>query len=150
MKTNPPGSPARWMIVDDNADIRTLTALLLAQLTDAPIETYPDGETALATFVAHPQAYLGIITDYEMPGIDGVELCRQIRAINPQQKIALATGSGFFTDAAALHAGFCALLSKPFLPATLRAVVAEMVVSPKEKNSADVNFLKTNGALISA
>jgi len=66
---------------------------------------YTTGE-ALAAFAESPAAYELVITDFEMPGMDGVELCRQLRAISPDQKIILATGSGFFYRSRRLPRGF--------------------------------------------
>lgn len=115
----------RWMLVDDNSDILRMLAAVIGNLTDAEIECHEAPGPALAAFAAAPEQYELVITDYEMPGMDGVELCRRLRAISPAQKILLATGSGFFTEAAARHAGFCALLNKPFPAATLREALVE-------------------------
>ncbi len=115
-----PNETKRWMLVDDHRDILLMLAAVIGNLTDAEIECHKDSGSALAAFAAAPERYDLVITDYEMPGMDGVELCRRLRAISPAQKIFLATGSGFFTEAAARHAGFCALLNKPFPLAVLR------------------------------
>ena len=114
-----------WMLVDDHADVLELMSALVEKLTDAPVERFTSPVAALAAFADAPDKYAVVITDYEMPGMDGVELCRRLRAISPAQKIILATGSGFFTAAAARHAGFCGLLNKPFPIETLRATLAE-------------------------
>jgi CheY-like chemotaxis protein len=114
-----------WMLVDDNADVLALTAELAGYLTDAHLECFHSPQAALAAFADAPEKYALVITDFEMPGMDGVELCRRLRAIAPAQKVVLATGSGFFTEAAARHAGFCGLLNKPFPMETLRATLAE-------------------------
>ncbi len=114
-----------WMLVDDNADVLELMSALVENLTDAEIERFNSPQTALAAFADAPEKYEVVITDFEMPGMDGVELCRRMLTLAPAQKIILATGSGFFTAAAARHAGFCGLLNKPFPIETLRAVLAE-------------------------
>jgi CheY-like chemotaxis protein len=88
------------------------------------VACFESPQAALAAFSAAPAEYELVITDFEMPGMDGVELCRRLHALVPAQKIFLATGSGFFTEAVARHAGFSALLNKPFPMAKLRAALA--------------------------
>ena len=115
----------RWMLVDDNEDILSLLSAVMENLTDAEIVCHNSPQSALAAFAAVPEKYGLVITDFEMPGMDGVELCRRMLAISPAHKIFLATGSGFFSEAAARHAGFRALLHKPFPLETLRAALAK-------------------------
>ncbi len=115
-----PTENRRWMLVDDNEDILLMMSAVVENLTGGAIECYHSPSNALAAFSGAPEKYDLVITDFEMPGMDGVELCRRLRAISPAQKIILATGSGFFTGQAARHAGFNALLNKPFPLAALR------------------------------
>lgn len=128
--TNPAGT--RWMLVDDNEDILLMLSAGLENLTSAEIECYHSPQSALAAFIRSPDSYELVITDFEMPGMDGVELCRRLRAISPAQKIFLATGSGFFTEAAARHAGFSALLNKPFPLSVLKTALAENLLHSEE------------------
>ena len=114
----------RWMLVDDSPDMLLMLAAILRNLTDAEIECHDAPGSALAAFAAAPECYELVITDFEMPGMDGVELCQRLHEISPAQKILLATGSGFFTEAVVRRAGFCALLNKPFPLATLRSALA--------------------------
>ena len=115
----------RWMLVDDNADILLMLSTVLENITSAEIECYNSPQSALAAFIQSPDSYELVITDFEMPGMDRLELCRRLHSLAPAQKIFLATGSGGFTEAAARHAGFCALLNKPFLLADLQVALAE-------------------------
>lgn len=116
--------PKRWMIVEDNEDLLAMLSSLLKFFTDAQIESFNSPQPALEAFATAPEKYELVITDFEMPGLNGMELCRRMQTIDPAQKMVLATGSGFFTEAAARHAGFSTLLNKPFLPAILeRALV---------------------------
>jgi CheY-like chemotaxis protein len=85
----------RWMLVDDNADILSLAAELVKNLTDAKVESFNSPLAALAAFADAPEKYELVVTDFEMPEMDGVEFCGRLRAIAPAQKIILATGSGF-------------------------------------------------------
>ena len=114
----------RWMIVDDDEQILLLLAAVLKHMTNAEVECYSSPAAALTAFHATPGKYELVITDFDMPEMDGVELCRRMRAIAPDQEIFLATGSGFFTAEAAYQAGFAALLNKPFPVLALHAALA--------------------------
>ena len=128
----------RGMHVDDNADLLLMLSTVLENLTSAEIECYHSPQSALAAFIQSPDSYELIITDYEMPGMDGVELCRRLHSLAPTQKIFLATGSGFFTDTAARRAGFSALLNKPFPLSDLKAALAENFFGTEVKFSHDL------------
>jgi CheY-like chemotaxis protein len=101
-----------------------MLASLMEKITRAEIECYSSPESALAAFAAAPGKYELVITDFDMPDMDGMELCRRLREISPAQEIFLATGSDAFTEETAWHAGFNALLNKPFPLATLRDALA--------------------------
>jgi CheY-like chemotaxis protein len=120
-----PAQPApRWMVVDDNRDLLAMMSTTLAQLHGRPVECFDSPQAALNAFAAAPSEYEMVLTDYEMPGLDGIALCQRLRALAPALKVFLATGSGFFTEAAARHAGFQALLNKPFPLSALRETLA--------------------------
>ena len=112
------------MLVDDNADILFTLSVLARSLTSAAVECYPTPELALAAFLAAPGQYELVITDFEMPGMNGVELARHVHTVSPAQRIFLATGNGSMTAAAAHSAGFNALLKKPLSLAQLEIALA--------------------------
>jgi CheY-like chemotaxis protein len=115
----------RWMLVDDSEQILCLMANLAGRMTSAVIECYNSPQSALAAFAAAPGKYELVITDLDMPEMDGVKLCRQMREISLMLNIFLATGSDFFSEAAAAHAGFSGLLKKPFPADRLHETLAE-------------------------
>lgn len=110
----------RWMLVDDNEAVLDLMREAVAHFGGAPVECFSSPCDALTAFQASPADFELIITDLEMPGMNGVELCRQIHALAPMARVLLATGSGLVTEEAAAHAGFSGLLQKPFPLAALR------------------------------
>ena len=74
----------RWMLVDDNENLLAMMSAVMENLTSATIEGFGSPLTALAAFVAAPEKYELVITDFEMPGMDGVELCRRLDCLlNP-------------------------------------------------------------------
>lgn len=70
------------LIVEDDLDERTLLEHILAD-TRMPIKVADDGEQALHLCLENPPAVL--LSDWLMPKIDGVELCKRIKG-NPQLK----------------------------------------------------------------
>jgi len=130
-------SRPRWLIVDDNKDILSLMSDIVSRCMDVDIQCFHSPHAALATFAAAPEAVDFVITDLEMPGMSGLELGKRLRQLSPSLKVLLATGSEILTDGEAVQKGFCGLLRKPFLRASLRRTlaVAGMLASPAENKS---------------
>lgn len=78
------------LIVDDEPELRDLIALYLC-LEKVDIHHAADGEEALAVMAKH-QIH-SIITDLEMPNLDGEELVAQARKRGFQGSIMILTGS---------------------------------------------------------
>jgi CheY-like chemotaxis protein len=109
--------------VDDNADGLETLALLL-ELSGHQVRTAADGPAALAAAAAfRPDV---VLMDIGLPGMDGYEVARLLRAdpaFNGTRLIAL-TGWGQDTDRArSSKAGFDLHLVKPVDPAELRRVL---------------------------
>lgn len=103
--------PARRIILaDDNATVRRVLAemLGLAGYTVFPAAT---GAEALARLEAIGPVDL-LITDLEMPGMDGWELIRKARAVAPGLRIGVITGTELPPPADRIPVDF--LLRKPF------------------------------------
>jgi len=114
----------RWMLVDDNAEVLLLLSAAIEMMAGVETECFNSPWSALAAFASAPEKYELVITDFEMPGMDGVELCRRMLAPAPALKVFLTTGNGFITGTAAANAGFLGLLHKPFQLETLRSMLA--------------------------
>ena len=123
----------RWMIVDNDENILSLMYKFTARTSDADIECFLSPREALAAFAAAPGSFELVITDLEMPGMDGIELGRQLHELSPTTKILLATGSGVLTVKEAVERGFCGLLCKPFPFAALEnALEFAGVIEPRK------------------
>jgi two-component system cell cycle sensor histidine kinase/response regulator CckA len=107
-------SRRRWMLVDDTPEILEAVALLLEAVSDAEICRYHSSEEALRDFASDPGAYEIVVTDLDMPELNGLELCQAIHEIAPAQKVILATGSSEVTKDEIFASGFSAYLKKPF------------------------------------
>jgi len=123
-----------WMVVDDDTETLQVVTRLLAAVSSAEIHSFPSASQALDALAATPEAYQLIVTDYEMPGMNGLDFRRQIETVSPATKVLLTTGSGKFTDESARENGFCGLLCKPFsieaLKQTLTRVIANHFSTP--------------------
>jgi len=105
---------AAWMVVDDNKSVLDFLKALLESLNIARVHCFASGAEALAAFAAGPEDFELVVTDLEMPAMDGIELLRRLRAISPRLKVLLATGNALITDQEAARYGFCGLVPKPF------------------------------------
>lgn len=111
----------RVLIVDDNADAIEMlrTALGGAGHVVATAVTAPDALTVAAEF--GPE--VGVL-DIGLPGMDGYELARRLRAGNRRIRLIALTGYGQETDVQAAHdAGFDVHCAKPVTTARLLRLI---------------------------
>ncbi|MDD2823356.1 MAG: response regulator [Candidatus Daviesbacteria bacterium] len=73
----------RVLLVDDDAELRNLYEELLIG-AGYQVETAVDGESALAKITAG--GYDLVVLDIMMPKIDGLEVLRRLKALNPPPK----------------------------------------------------------------
>jgi len=102
---------SRVLIVDDEPQItRVLKTVLTSQGYE--VRTAAEGESALASFNEwRPEL---VITDLYMPHMDGVELCRRIRAQSNVPIIVLSVKGEEGTKVEALDSGADDYVTKPF------------------------------------
>jgi PAS domain S-box-containing protein len=101
------------------------------------------GSGAEAVEAAGRQRYDAIFMDVQMPGMDGLEATRRIRALPPPfgQVPVIALTAQVFTEQleACRHAGMTGHLAKPFTEAALYTILAEIVPgAPKDRRSSAV------------
>lgn len=111
--------PAHILVVDDNPDMRRLLQRM-AQSIGYPVVVAADGEAALASAAQNPP--LAVLLDVSMPGMDGLEVCRRLRAgaKTSTVPILLVTASADLqTRLEAFEAGADDFLPKPFEPREL-------------------------------
>jgi len=120
---------ARWMVVDDDTAVLDTVARLLGAVSDAEICAFPSPWQALDAIAAAPEAFHLIVTDFDMPGMNGVDFRQQVQALSPAIKVLLTTGSGMFTEESARENGFCGLLCKPFSIGALKQTLANVLAA---------------------
>ncbi|MFN7646274.1 MAG: response regulator [Acidobacteriota bacterium] len=96
MKSKPERTPpagTSLLLVDDNPSGLAARKMVLAEL-GYEITTAPNAESAIELFRQSPFPLM--VTDYKMPGKNGVELIQAIREIAPATRVVLISG---FVDA---------------------------------------------------
>ncbi|WP_107327979.1 PAS domain S-box protein [Agrobacterium pusense] len=110
----------RVLVVEDDALIRLdMVDMLLS--AGYEIEEAGSGEDALDLITR--QRFDVLVTDLGLPGMSGAELANAARLINPELGIVVASGQSGLPDNIPEGAR---LLSKPFDPEQLKAIVAEV------------------------
>jgi len=117
--------PAKCVLIVDDAGAITDSLRRLFRRDGHVVEIATDGQDALDKF--RPGKYDLIITDYQMPGISGLELAEIIKRRDANQLILLVTAFAFTIAAAGangLPVDF--VLRKPFSVAELQSALAEV------------------------
>lgn len=128
------------LIVDDDVNIAELISLYLTKEC-FDTKTVNDGEEALAAFEQYAPNL--ILLDLMLPGIDGYQVCREIRAKSDAPIIMLSAKGEIFDKVLGLELGADDYILKPFdskeLVARVKAVLRRYQPSSK-KNSAVLNI----------
>ena len=119
------------LVIDDETQILRV----LRHVFSAPeysVKTAQDGASGIDAFTEwQPDA---VITDLQMPGMDGLEVCRQIRAASGTPLIVLSVRDEEKTIVAALDAGADDYVTKPFSTAELLARVRSVLRRVPERH----------------
>ena len=111
---------ARVLCVDDDADAREMLSELLKF---SLIETKAVGTAAQALSLIQTERFDLYLLDAWLPDLDGVELCRRIRALDPHTPVLFYSGAAYAEDKKrALEAGANAYVTKPAIERLLESV----------------------------
>jgi PAS domain S-box-containing protein len=116
------------LVVDDDGEARDLVATALRR-AGAQVRTAANASDALADVGQHPPEV--IVSDLEMPGVDGYQLIQRLRALDPEHggtipAAALTAHARPDEVRRALDAGFQRHLSKPAAPEEIARAVAAL------------------------
>ncbi len=102
----------RLLVVDDEPAVRDALARAL-RLEGYEVELAADGREALAALAERPAD--AVVLDVLMPGLDGLEACRRLRASGDRTPVLMLTARVDVSDrVAGLDAGADDYLPKPF------------------------------------
>ena len=131
------------LVIEDNRDIAAYIGNLLADRYNVAYAT--NGEDGLQKAIDIVPDL--IITDLMMPGIDGLELCRRIRANNVVNHIPIVIVTAKISEQeriAGIEAGADAYLAKPFNVDELRTVVERLLDRQRSLRSKFSESIDTN------
>jgi len=136
---------AKILIIDDEKNIRNMVQLALERDGHA-IELAVDGSEGLSKFGNGSDIDL-VLLDQRMPGMEGLDVLREIRKRSSESKVIMITAFGTIDLAVdAMKSGATDFLKKPFTAETLRNAVqsALTVLAPQQP----VQTAPSTGALI--
>ena len=113
----------RVLIADDSLSMRLLLQRVLASRGHQVYEAVDGDQALLLLHEHHPDV---AILDVIMPGLDGLEVCRAVRADPDLTPLKIIVISANATVADALAAGADGFLVKPFLPSRFLALIDEL------------------------
>ena len=119
----------RILLIEDEDNLRKeLSQILEKEIQGMAVDAYPAAdEEALANLRREPESYLALITDWILPPpLQGPEIIREARRINPRLFIIAFTGKVQGHGSEALQKGADLYLYKPVDPAELVGVIKNL------------------------
>ena len=118
---------AKILLIDDDADLVDCLIVYL-EYKHHEVEVAGSGQEGLEMMAASRHDL--ILLDWQLPDMDGIDVCRQYRSNGGKIKILMLTGmSDFNSMQSGLDAGADGYLTKPFTVEQLVSRVASMVES---------------------
>ncbi|MCG6945078.1 MAG: response regulator [Deltaproteobacteria bacterium] len=113
------------LVVDDEKNIRLTLSQTLESL-GLGTDTAVNGEEALDKLKM--KEFGLILLDLKMPGMDGMEVLRQLRKIRPDIRVIIITAYGTVESAVeAMKLGAVDFIQKPFSPEEIRELVSQVL-----------------------
>jgi two-component system chemotaxis response regulator CheY len=119
------------LVVDDDPFIRKLIATTLEDVAEFELHEATDGIEALE--VARRELPTLVFLDVDMPRLDGIDACRQLRedeATSGTTIVMLTAAHGDSVERRAEEAGADLFLTKPFSPLELLRLVDQLGEQP--------------------
>ncbi|MEA3476497.1 MAG: response regulator [Candidatus Cloacimonadota bacterium] len=113
------------LIVDDEKNIRLTIAQSLVSM-ELETDTAVNGEEALTKL--KEKEFGLILLDLKMPGMNGMEVLRNVREIRPDIRVIIITAYGTIESAVeAMKLGAVDFIQKPFAPREIRKLVSQVL-----------------------
>jgi DNA-binding NtrC family response regulator len=118
------------LVIDDDAVVgRSFDRVLSGKGYE--VDTALNGEEALKDIEAHD--YDVVFTDIKMPGMDGLEVAKRIKAKCPWTPVVVITGYGSAENEARAHVlGVNGFVRKPLTPEIIESITLKALEKPEE------------------
>ena len=124
--------PHKILVVDDESHIVHVVSMKLTRAGYDVVTARDDEEAFEVCLAERPDM---IVTDYQMPLLDGVSMCRKLRTVSECAHIPalLLTARGYELSVADLaEVGIVAVMEKPFSPREIHAKVQEIIACAEQ------------------
>jgi CheY-like chemotaxis protein len=101
------------LLVDDDEDVRFLMTRMLRKAGVEQVKAVAGGEAALASLRSGDVPSL-VILDQNMPGMNGVQVVAEIRALFPVLPILISSGQPDIEDWSSFRQPWVGVIAKPF------------------------------------
>jgi DNA-binding response OmpR family regulator len=130
--------PMRLLVVEDERKVASFIAQALREQR-YQVDIAETGEKALV--MARAAVYQAILLDIRLPGLDGIQTCRELRRMGLETPILMLTARGLVEErVAGLDSGADDYLAKPFALAELHARVRALTRRGMHNRSAILCF----------
>jgi CheY-like chemotaxis protein len=111
------------LVVDDNKFLRIAVSKMLSRL-GYEVLSADSGENGLSIFLKNK--FDVVLSDYEMPGMDGVAFACSIKKSSPRTQVVIMTGAGRETVLARKTTAVDEVISKPFTLAEIDEMIQSL------------------------
>ena len=119
------GDGDRWkiLVVDDNIDLRIMVSKMLSRL-GYEVSSADSAENGLGVFFK--DKFDLVLSDYEMPGMDGVAFACSVKKSSPRTRVVIMTGAGKETVFSRKSTAVDKVISKPFTLAEIDETIQNL------------------------
>lgn len=129
------GNKERILVVDDEPAVLSIARRYL-ELLGYTVDQHTEPHKAIEAFSNHPETYHLVITDYSMPGMNGIDLAQQIHGIRKDMPVILCTGfGGALNEAAVQLVGIAQLIHKPYQKEAFAESISKALAAAKPQKS---------------
>ena len=122
----------RLLVVDDESIVGKRLKQVFSKI-GFEVETYTEAAPAMAAMAEKP--FDIVVTDLKMEGMDGMEVLKRVRAMNPRTQVIIITGyASPATAELAQQQGVFEFLAKPFRLDELKQVIFRALEQQKGSN----------------
>jgi len=119
------------LVIEDELPLLTLLEQYLTRYCDCEVTTAEDGQKGLDLFNKSPNDYELVITDINLPKLDGLSLVKRINDVDNIPIICITGHSGLEADAKASGLNIVTVLTKPFQLKELDCLISNIMSRKK-------------------